>query len=89
MNKGEFLKAWGEKAGLTGAQAKKAFDAFEEVLAEGMQEGKVSFPGFATFEVKVRAAREGINPLTKQKIKIAESRVPAAKFGAGFKSRFN
>ncbi|MDD4350920.1 MAG: HU family DNA-binding protein [Clostridia bacterium] len=90
MNKGDFLKVMGEKAGLNGAQTKKAYDAFVETLVSAMKKGeKVQLIGFATFELKSRAARTGINPMTKQKIKIAASKVPAAKFGAGFKSLFN
>lgn len=90
MNKGDFLKVMGEKAGGSTAQAKKYYDAFVEVLASALKKGeKVQLIGFATFELRKRAARMGINPLTKQKIKIKASKAPAAKFGAGFKSRFN
>ena len=42
---------------------------------------EVQFTGFGKFSVQKRAAREGINPQTKQKIKIAASKVP--KFSAG------
>lgn len=90
MNKGDFLKVMGDKADGNAAQAKKYYDAFVDTLVEALKKGeKVQLLGFATFEVRKRAAREGINPLTKQKIKIAASKVPAAKFGAGFKSLFN
>ena len=42
---------------------------------------KVALIGFGTFSVNERPAREGINPATKQKIKIAAKKV--AKFKAG------
>jgi DNA-binding protein HU-beta len=42
-----------------------------------------SFIGFGTFSTSKRAAREGINPSTGAKIKIAETTV--AKFKAGAK----
>lgn len=42
---------------------------------------KVQLIGFGTFSVSERAAREGINPSTKEKIKIEAKKV--AKFKAG------
>ena len=53
-------------------------DAIKEALVKGE---KVQLIGFGTFSVSERAAREGINPSTKEKIKIAAKKV--AKFKAG------
>ena len=52
--------------------------AIREVLKAG---DKVALVGFGTFAVAERPAREGINPATKAKIKIAAKKV--AKFKAG------
>lgn len=41
--------------------------------------------GFGTFESRERAAREGKNPRTGEKITIAASKVPAFKAGKAFK----
>ena len=41
--------------------------------------------GFGTFEVKERAAREGINPRTKEKIEIPSSKLPSFKAGKALK----
>ena len=41
--------------------------------------GTVDLNGFGKFTVKKRAARNGINPLTKEKIKIKACKVPAFK----------
>ncbi|SJZ49577.1 HU family DNA-binding protein [Anaerorhabdus furcosa] len=41
--------------------------------------GTVDINGFGKFTVKKRAARTGINPLTKEKIKIKATKVPAFK----------
>ena len=55
-----------------------------DVVAEELKNGgKVQLVGFGTFEVSERAAREGINPLTKQPIKIAASKAPKFKAGKG------
>lgn len=41
--------------------------------------GTVDINGFGKFTVKKRAARTGINPLTKEKIKIKATKVPGFK----------
>ena len=46
---------------------------------------KIALVGFGTFEVRARAAREGKNPATGAKIKIAATKVPAFKAGKAFK----
>ncbi|MBU6160286.1 MAG: HU family DNA-binding protein [Myxococcales bacterium] len=52
-------------------------------MGEAIREGRFSYPGFGTFSVKERAAREGRNPKSKEKIQIAASKSvgfkPAAK----------
>ena len=50
-----------------------------------MAKHKVSLIGFGTFEARERAAREGKNPKTGEKIKIAACKVPAFKAGKAFK----
>lgn len=79
MNKTELISAMAEKAGLTKVDAHKALDAFIEATVENMKKGeKVTIPGFGTFSVTERAARTGINPQSKKKIKIAAKK--AGKF---------
>jgi DNA-binding protein HU-beta len=45
----------------------------------------VQIVGFGTFEVRTRAAREGVNPQTHERINIAETKVPAFKAGSTLK----
>ena len=72
MNKTELVNAIAEKAGLTKTDAHKALTAFIDATVETMKKGeKVTIPGFGTFSVTERAARTGINPRTKKKLKIA------------------
>lgn len=79
MNKTELIAKIAETAGLSKVDAKKALDAAVEAVKDALVAGdKVQLVGFGTFSTSVRAAREGINPLTKQKIKIAAKKV--AKF---------
>lgn len=49
-----------------------------------IKEGKLSFVGFGTFSVKKRAARTGINPSTKEKIKIPAKKVAVFKASKSF-----
>ena len=86
MNKGEFIKSIAAKAEITQKDAEVAYDAFVETVAEALRAGdSVALAGFGTFTIKERAAREGINPITKEKIQIAACKAPALKFGKSFK----
>ena len=82
MNKTELIDKIAAGAGLTKADAKKALEATTAAIKEALVAGdKVQLIGFGTFSVNERPAREGINPATKAKIKIAAKKV--AKFKAG------
>jgi Bacterial nucleoid DNA-binding protein len=86
MNKAELVAAVAEKTGLSKKDSEKAvnaaFDAISEELVAG---GKVQLVGFGSFESKVRNARVGRNPRTKEEIEIPASRVPAFKAGKALK----
>lgn len=82
MNKNELINAVAEKSQLKKADAKKAVDAVIKAITEAMKNNdKVSLIGFGTFYVSERAERNGINPSTKEAIKIAAKKI--AKFKAG------
>jgi DNA-binding protein HU-beta len=82
MNKAELINAIAAEAGLSKVDAKKALDATVKAVSDALAAGdKVSLIGFGTFSVAERSARQGINPKTKEPIKIAAKKV--AKFKAG------
>lgn len=82
MGKSEFVGAVADKSDLNKTQAAAAVDAFLEAVTDSLKNGEeVQFTGFGKFSVQQRAARQGINPQTKEKIQIAASKVP--KFSAG------
>lgn len=90
MNKGEFLKAVAEKSNISVAQAKVCFDAMVETVTKALKkDNKVALMGFGTFELRKKAARKGINPLTKKPISIAACKAPALKFSSAYKALFN
>lgn len=86
MNKTELINAIAAEAELSKKDAGKALDAFVEVVTKSLQKDeKVQLIGFGTFEARMRAAREGHNPQTGAKIKIAAAKVPAFKAGKALK----
>ena len=90
MSKTELVEFVAAKAGLTKADAGRALDAVLEGITSGLKkEGKVTFVGFGTFTAKKRAAREGINPSTKQTIKIPAKVVAGFKAGSKLKDALN
>lgn len=90
MNKNELVRAVANKAGITLKDAGEALEAVIGAITDGINAGeKVQISGFGTFEIKKRAAREGINPKTGAKIKIPASKTPVFKFGKAYKDSFN
>ena len=71
MNKAELIAAMATRSEMTKKDAECALNAFIDTVTETLKSGeKVGLVGFGTFEVKRRAAREGVNPQTKKAIKI-------------------
>lgn len=90
MKKVELVEAIATKAGLTKADAARAFDATLEVIAGNLEKGnKVPIVGFGTFDVSKRSAREARNPRTGEKIKIAARKAVSFKAGSALKERVN
>jgi len=86
MTKAEFITAVAEKAGMTKKDTEAALSAVIDTITDSLAKGdKIQLVGFGTFEVRERKAREGINPLTKERISIAATKVPAFKAGRALK----
>ncbi len=90
MNKTEFIKAVANKADISLSDATAAVDAYIAVVGEALKAGdKVAIANFGSYELKEKPERQGFNPITKQPITIAASKVPTLKFGKTFKDMFN
>ena len=90
MSKTELVELVAAEVGLTKADAGRAVEAVLAGIQKGLkEEGKVAFVGFGTFTAKERAAREGINPLTKEAIKIPAKTVASFKAGSKLKDALN
>ncbi len=86
MTKAELITMVAEKADMTKKDAETALGAIIESITETLAKGeKIQLVGFGSFEVRTRAAREGINPQTQKKIKIPATKVPAFKAGRALK----
>ena len=87
MLKKEIINKVAEDAGLTKKQASAAVGSFLDAIEESLSKGdSVLLTGFGKFEVRKRGSREGINPRTKEKITLPESKYPAFKAGKALKN---
>lgn len=86
LNKKALSEIVAEKLNVTKKDAAAAVEAVcETVTAELAKGNKVDISGFGKFEVKERAARQGINPATKETIQIPASKVPSFKAAKALK----
>jgi DNA-binding protein HU-beta len=86
MNRTVLIELISEQAELTKAAAARAVDAFLGGVMITLKKGDpVVLVNFGTFVVKQRAAREGRNPLTGEKIKIKAAKVVGFKAGKALK----
>lgn len=86
MNKNDLVTAVANSSGLSKTDAGKAVDAVFEAITSSLQGGdEVRLVGFGTFSVASRAASEGRNPRTGDKITIPASKQPKFKAGKGLR----
>ena len=82
MNKSQLVDAVSADSGLSKADASRAVESVIGTVSKTLKKGDdVSITGFGKFSVVKRAARQGVNPRTGERVQIAASRVP--KFSAG------
>ena len=86
MNKTELVAKIAEGAGLSKVDAKKALEATLDAITSAVKKDeKVALIGFGTFSVAKRAARKGINVLTKKAIYIPAKKIVKFKAGSDLK----
>lgn len=94
MNRGELVDAIiansKEKDVVSHAQMERivcsVFDTIKDAVASG---DEVAIANFGTFKTVKKAAKEGRNPQTGEKIKIAAKTAPKFVAGKGFKDAVN
>ena len=75
MNKEDLVKLVSEKTGITKKAAEQSQKAVMEAISSALERGdSVSLTGFGSFKVVERAAREGRNPSTGERMQIPVSK---------------
>jgi|SRR3989339_47231 len=76
LTKGELVDVLAKSAGTSKAAAAKGLNGMLDAVVKALSKGgKVTIPGFGTWKVVARKARNGVNPRTGATIKIAARKV--------------
>ena len=87
MNRKELVSAIADKSGVSKKDAEGVLSAFIDTVVDELKgNGSVNLVGFGSFKVSERAAREGRNPATGEKIHVPARRVPVFKAGKELKA---
>ncbi len=90
LTKAELVAGVASDADISKSVAEKALDSVVTNITAGLKKGKsITLVGFGSFTSKKRSAREGRNPKTGEKIKIAAAVVPKFKASSKLKSALN
>ncbi|HOJ14940.1 MAG TPA: HU family DNA-binding protein [Deltaproteobacteria bacterium] len=90
MTKTGLVEVVAGKLKISKSAAQAAVDAMTDAISASLKKGeKVTLVGFGTFDVVKRAARQGMNPRTREKIKIKACKAPRFKAGKEFKALVN
>ncbi|HLW49033.1 MAG TPA: HU family DNA-binding protein [bacterium] len=87
MNKEGLVDYVAAATGETRKQVSQVLDAILAGITDALRrDEKVTLVGFGTFQVRSRAAREGRNPRTGEKIQIPARKAPAFTAGKDLKA---
>jgi DNA-binding protein HU-beta len=90
VNKTELIDHIAKSADISKAAAGRALESMVGAVRTTLKKGgTVTVVGFGTFSVGKRAARTGMNPRTKEPIKIKAAKVPKFKAGKALKDAVN
>ncbi len=86
MNKSQLIEAVASDSGLTKADSARAIESLVDTVTKTLKKGdEVGITGFGKFSVVKRAARQGVNPRTGERVKIKASKAPKFSAGASLK----
>ena len=87
MNKTDLIQRLADQHQLSKAEAGRILDTLLDTVVAAVKKGDaVTIPGFGSFKQHARAARNGVNPSTGDKIKIPAAKLPKVTPGATFKA---
>jgi DNA-binding protein HU-beta len=78
MTKAELVTRMAKQAGITKKSASSVLNALVAAIHDSLKkkEGKIRIADLGTFKVIKKKARTGVNPQTRQKIKIPAGKAP-------------
>jgi DNA-binding protein HU-beta len=86
VNKRQLIERMVEHTDSPKSEAERHLQAFTTAVSEALKAGEeVQLPGFGKFYVREQKAREGRNPQSGQKMRIAARKVPAFRAGKSLK----
>ncbi len=90
MNKTQLIEAVATKANTKKKDAEAIINSLVEVITDALKDGeKVQLTGFGSFDVKERAAHDGINPFTKKTMHFEATKKPAFSASKALKDAIN
>ena len=90
MTKTDLVNYMAEETGMTKADATRALEAMLNGVVKGLkEEKKVALTGFCTFSAVKKAAKEGRNPRTGEKVAIPARVAVTIKAGSKLKDALN
>jgi DNA-binding protein HU-beta len=90
MNKSQLIEAVASDSGLSKADSSRAIESLLDTVSRTLKKGdEVIITGFGKFSVVKRAARQGVNPRTGERVKIKASKAPKFSAGATLKQAVN
>ncbi|MBT4594815.1 HU family DNA-binding protein [bacterium] len=88
MNKSELVEAISEETTFNKKDVMKVITSLTRVIERTLKKGgKVSITGFGSYWISRRPARVGINPATKERIKLPAVNIPRFKPGKHLKEQ--
>jgi nucleoid DNA-binding protein len=86
MKKQDFIKVVANEAGLSQDAVSRVLASMIETITGELKDGnEVNITGFGAFKISERAARNGVNPRTGEKIQIAAMNSPVFRAGKTLK----
>jgi DNA-binding protein HU-beta len=90
MNKARLIEKISQKVGLSKGESLEILSDLTSIIAKTLKRGeRVVIPGFGTFLISRRSAREGRNPHTGEKLALKATQTPRFRAGKEFKKLLN
>lgn len=90
MNKKQLIEAVATKANIKKKDAETAVNCLVDVITDALKDGeKVQLTGFGSFDVKERAAHDGVNPFTKETVHYEATKKPVFSASKALKDAIN